>query len=161
MSKLLCSTMCRLHGELESLYVYRVMPIGRTRLCPPHKPLAASGESLHSCMSVLRPLLFTFASLHIERRQRSLIQWVLKRKTTAFDSEAADFDGDGIAVAAEFVIYKLKEMGKISQDDITPIMDEFETHDFDKTGTLSAFFAWPVFVGGWRHRWNGSLFGRS
>ena len=29
-------------------------------------------------------------------------------------------------------------MGKISQDDITPIMDEFETLDFDKTGTLSA-----------------------
>lgn len=27
-------------------------------------------------------------------------------------------------------------MGKISQDDIMPIMDEFETLDFDKTGTL-------------------------
>lgn len=29
-------------------------------------------------------------------------------------------------------------MGKINQDDITPIMDQFETLDFDKTGTLSA-----------------------
>lgn len=29
-------------------------------------------------------------------------------------------------------------MGKISEDDITPIMDQFETLDFDKTGTLSA-----------------------
>nr|GEV67201.1 two-pore potassium channel 1-like [Tanacetum cinerariifolium] len=83
-------------------------------------------------------LLFTFALLHTERRQRSLVKWVLKRQTTASDLEAADFDGDGIVVAAEFVIYKLKEMGKISQDDITPIMDEFETLDFDKTGTLSA-----------------------
>ncbi|GJZ50378.1 two-pore potassium channel 1-like protein [Tanacetum coccineum] len=73
-------------------------------------------------------LLFTFALLHTERRQRSLVKWVLKRQTTAAE----------IVVAAEFVIYKLKEMGKISQDDITPIMDEFETLDFDKTGTLSA-----------------------
>ncbi|PWA97922.1 EF-hand domain pair, Potassium channel domain protein [Artemisia annua] len=83
-------------------------------------------------------LLFTFALLHTERRQRSLVKWVLKRKTTASDLEAADFDGDGIVVAAEFVIYKLKEMGKISQDDIMPIMDEFEMLDFDKTGTLCA-----------------------
>lgn len=83
-------------------------------------------------------LLFTFALLHTERRQRSLVKWVLKRKTTTADLEAADFDGDGLVVAAEFIVYKLKEMGKINEDDITPIMDEFETLDFDKTGTLSA-----------------------
>ncbi|KAF5797157.1 putative EF-hand domain pair, potassium channel domain, EF-Hand 1, calcium-binding protein [Helianthus annuus] len=82
-------------------------------------------------------LLFTFALLYSERKQRSLVKWVLKRKTTTSDLEAADFDGDGVVVAAEFVLYKLKEMGKISQDDITPIVDEFETLDFDKTGTLS------------------------
>lgn len=83
-------------------------------------------------------LLFTFALLNTERRQRSLVKSVLQRKTTPSDLEAADFDGDGIVVAAEFVIFKLKEMGKINQDDITPIMDQFETLDFDKTGTLSA-----------------------
>ncbi|CAH1444294.1 unnamed protein product [Lactuca virosa] len=83
-------------------------------------------------------LLFTFALLHTERRQRSLVKWVLNRKTTVSDIEAADFDCNRIVVAAEFVIYKLKEMGKISEDDITPIKDEFETLDFDKTGTLSA-----------------------
>ncbi|GJX05188.1 hypothetical protein Tco_0191104 [Tanacetum coccineum] len=52
--------------------------------------------------------------LFTERRQRSLIQWVLKRKTKACDPDAPDFDGDGIVVPAEFVIYKLKEMWKIS-----------------------------------------------
>ncbi|KAI3496818.1 hypothetical protein L1887_39195 [Cichorium endivia] len=83
-------------------------------------------------------LLFTFALLHTERRQRSVVKWVLERKTTISDLEAADFDCDGIVVAAEFVVYKLKEMGKINEDDITPIMDEFEKLDFDKTGTLSA-----------------------
>uniref|UniRef100_A0A251UWE4 Putative dockerin domain, Two pore domain potassium channel, plant n=1 Tax=Helianthus annuus TaxID=4232 RepID=A0A251UWE4_HELAN len=53
-----------------------------------------------------------------ERKQRSLVKWVLKRNTTS-DLEAADFDGDGVVAAAEFVLYKLKVMGKISQDDIT------------------------------------------
>lgn len=39
--------------------------------------------------------------------------------------------------AAEFVIYKLKEMGKISQDDVSQIMEEFEDLDVDQSGTLS------------------------
>ncbi|GJT06138.1 hypothetical protein Tco_0840600 [Tanacetum coccineum] len=33
---------------------------------------------------------------HVKRRQRSLIQWVLKRKTTGSDIETVDFDTDGI-----------------------------------------------------------------
>ncbi|KAM0025345.1 putative potassium channel domain, EF-Hand 1, calcium-binding protein [Helianthus debilis subsp. tardiflorus] len=48
------------------------------------------------------------------------------------------FDDDGVVVAAEFILYKLKEMGKISQEDMMPIMEEFERLDFDKTGTLTA-----------------------
>ena len=39
--------------------------------------------------------------------------------------------------AAEFVIYKLKEMGKISQEDITLVMKEFEELDIDQSGSLS------------------------
>ncbi|GAU28323.1 hypothetical protein TSUD_256510 [Trifolium subterraneum] len=39
--------------------------------------------------------------------------------------------------AAEFVIYKLKEMGKITQEDITLVMKEFEELDIDQSGTLS------------------------
>jgi potassium channel subfamily K len=39
---------------------------------------------------------------------------------------------------AEFIIYKLKEMGKISQEDISLIMEEFEDLDVDQSGTLSA-----------------------
>jgi len=39
--------------------------------------------------------------------------------------------------AAEFVIYKLKEMGKISQEDISLVMQEFEQLDVDDSGTLS------------------------
>ncbi|GKC32830.1 hypothetical protein Tco_1040124, partial [Tanacetum coccineum] len=42
------------------------------------------------------------ASLALRKKnmcmQRSLIQWVLKRKSTDSDLEDADFDGDGIVV---------------------------------------------------------------
>ncbi|KAJ9568073.1 hypothetical protein OSB04_004039 [Centaurea solstitialis] len=86
----------------------------------------------------LGQLLLTFAVLHTQRRQRSLVKWALKRKTTPADLEAADLDDDGVVVAAEFILYKLKEMGKISQEDMTPIMEEFERLDFNKTGTLTA-----------------------
>ncbi|KAH7860695.1 hypothetical protein Vadar_016904 [Vaccinium darrowii] len=53
------------------------------------------------------------------------------------DLEAADLDGDGIVGAADFVLYKLKEMGKISQEDISLVMEEFEDLDVDQSGTLS------------------------
>lgn len=39
--------------------------------------------------------------------------------------------------AAEFVIYKLKEMGKINQEDVSLLLDEFECLDVDQSGTLS------------------------
>lgn len=39
---------------------------------------------------------------------------------------------------AEFIIYKLKEMGKITQEDIKLVTEEFEYLDVDQSGTLSA-----------------------
>lgn len=39
--------------------------------------------------------------------------------------------------AAEFIIYKLKEMGKITQEDIALVMEEFEELDVDQSGTIS------------------------
>lgn len=85
----------------------------------------------------LAQLLFAFAELYTETRQRSLVRWVLTRRTTPADLEAADLDDDGVVGAAEFVIYKLKEMGKISQEDLLLIMEEFENLDVDDSGTLS------------------------
>ncbi|KAL6195919.1 hypothetical protein ACLB2K_029536 [Fragaria x ananassa] len=56
---------------------------------------------------------------------------------TNVDLEAADLDDDGVVGAAEFVIYKLKEMGKINQEDIRLVMEEFEALDVDQSGSLS------------------------
>lgn len=41
--------------------------------------------------------------------------------------------------APEFIIYKLKEMGKITQEDIAIFLEEFENLDADQSGTLSAY----------------------
>ena len=38
---------------------------------------------------------------------------------------------------SDFIIYKLKEMGKISQKDILIVMKEFDELDVDQSGTLS------------------------
>lgn len=35
------------------------------------------------------------------------------------------------------MIYKLKEMGKITEDDISLVLNEFENLDVDQSGTLS------------------------
>jgi len=56
---------------------------------------------------------------------------------TSADLEAADIDDDGVVDASDFIIYKLKEMGKISQDDISLLLEEFEDLDVDQSGTLS------------------------
>uniref|UniRef100_A0A7C9CKY0 Potassium channel domain-containing protein n=1 Tax=Opuntia streptacantha TaxID=393608 RepID=A0A7C9CKY0_OPUST len=77
------------------------------------------------------------AEMYTERRQNSLVHFVLSRHVTNRDLEAADIDNDGDVEVAEFVLYKLKEMGKITQQDISLVMKEFEELDFDQSGTLS------------------------
>uniref|UniRef100_A0A5B7B4Q1 Putative two-pore potassium channel 1 isoform X3 n=1 Tax=Davidia involucrata TaxID=16924 RepID=A0A5B7B4Q1_DAVIN len=78
------------------------------------------------------------AEFKSEHRQRALVKWVLTRRTTEADLEAADLDHDRVVEAAEFIIFKLKEMGKINQEDISLVMEEFENLDVDHTKTLSA-----------------------
>ncbi|CAN0875068.1 Two-pore potassium channel 1 [Linum grandiflorum] len=86
----------------------------------------------------LAQLFLYIAEVFTESRQRALVNWVLTRKMTTVDLEAADFDSDGNVGCAEFVLYKLKEMGKITQDDIMLVMEEFEGLDVDQSGTISA-----------------------
>ncbi|KAI4306208.1 hypothetical protein L6164_029503 [Bauhinia variegata] len=85
----------------------------------------------------LGQLFLYVAELKTESRQKELVNWVLNKKMTHLDLEAADLDGDGTVGAAEFVIYKLKEMGKVTQNDISLILKEFEELDVDQSGTLS------------------------
>ncbi|KAL6662245.1 hypothetical protein ACP70R_000104 [Stipagrostis hirtigluma subsp. patula] len=84
-------------------------------------------------------LFFLYAAeLGAEQRQKALARWVLTRRTTSGDLEAADLDGDRRVSAAEFALYKLKELGKISHEEITEFLEEFDELDADLSGTLSA-----------------------
>jgi len=48
-------------------------------------------------------------------------------------------DPRSVYSAAEFVLYKLKELGKISQEEISCFLEEFNKLDVDKSGTLSTY----------------------
>ncbi|KZV56360.1 two-pore potassium channel 1 [Dorcoceras hygrometricum] len=77
------------------------------------------------------------AELNTEGRQKALVKWVLTKRMTNVDLEEADLDDDGTVDSAEFIIYKLKEMGKINQEDINLLQDEFDNLDIDQSGTIS------------------------
>ncbi|KAL4398261.1 hypothetical protein HN51_002869 [Arachis hypogaea] len=77
------------------------------------------------------------AEMHTDERQRSLAKMILSRKISRPDLEAADLDGDKSVSAAEFVVYKLKEMGKINDEDVSDVLEWFRKLDVDKSGTLT------------------------
>ncbi|KAL3742318.1 hypothetical protein ACJRO7_017749 [Eucalyptus globulus] len=80
---------------------------------------------------------FYLAEMYTESRQRSFVKWVLTRNITRSDLEAADLDRDSVVSAAEFVVYKIQEMGKISREDVTAILERFRNLDVDHSGTLT------------------------
>lgn len=44
----------------------------------------------------------------------------------------------GFFSAAEFILYKLKEMDKISNEDVSLLMETFKELDVDHSGTLTS-----------------------
>jgi potassium channel subfamily K len=90
--------------------------------------------------TIILALFFMYlAEIYTERRQKMLAKWVLTRRMTTMDLEAADLDNDQRVGAAEFVVYKLKELGKINQEDISSFLEEFNKLDVDQSGTLSTY----------------------
>ncbi|CAA7045697.1 unnamed protein product [Microthlaspi erraticum] len=85
----------------------------------------------------LARFFFYLVELRAETKQKAIVKWVLTRKLTNNDLEAADLDEDGNVGAAEFIVYKLKEMGKVDENDIGGIMAEFEKLDYDESRTLT------------------------
>ncbi|GJV38097.1 two-pore potassium channel 1-like protein [Tanacetum coccineum] len=89
--------------------------------------------------TILLARLFVYlVELWTENRQKQLVDWVLHRKLTIQDIENADLDNDKSVSPAEYVVYKLKEMGLVSDQLIMSVMEGFKNLDLDNSGTLTA-----------------------
>ncbi|KAK4769858.1 hypothetical protein SAY87_030390 [Trapa incisa] len=91
---------------------------------------------LLSTLAVARAFLF-LTELKIQKRNRMMMEPVLQKKMTLGDLIAADLDNDGSISKAEFVIHKLKEMGKIAQKDIKQIGEQFDIIDNSRNGKIT------------------------
>ncbi|KAL5795502.1 hypothetical protein ACOSQ2_000322 [Xanthoceras sorbifolium] len=91
---------------------------------------------LVSTLAVARAFLY-LTELRIDKRHRRIAKWVLQKKMTLGDLLAADLDNDGSISKSEFVIYKLKEMGKIAEKDILQICNQFDTIDDSRCGKIT------------------------
>ncbi|XP_066390056.1 two pore potassium channel c-like [Miscanthus floridulus] len=97
--------------------------------------LFASAWLLVSTLAVARAFLY-LAEMRIDKRHRAMANWVLSRDMTVSEFLAADIDNNGYVTKSEFVVYKLKEMGKISEKDIMMICDQFQRLDTGNCGKI-------------------------
>ncbi|CAN0908760.1 Two-pore potassium channel 1 [Linum grandiflorum] len=86
----------------------------------------------------LAQLFLYLAEWYTDKRKRSLVELILTRKVTSSDLEAADVDHDNVVSPSEFVVFTLKEMGKINDEDIAMAMERLRKLDVDRSGTLTA-----------------------
>ncbi|XP_058222826.1 two-pore potassium channel 3-like [Rhododendron vialii] len=91
---------------------------------------------LVSTLAVARAFLY-LTELRIDKRNRKIAKWVLQKKMTLGDLVAADLDHDGSISKSEYIIYKLKEMGKIAEKDLMQISNQFDMLDNTNCGRLT------------------------
>ncbi|XP_043690200.1 two-pore potassium channel 3-like [Telopea speciosissima] len=98
--------------------------------------LFASIWLLVSTLAVARAFLY-LAEARIDKRHRMMAKWVLCQDMTVSQFLAADIDNNGFVSKSEYVIYKLKEMGKVSEKDILQICNQFERLDTGNFGKIT------------------------
>lgn len=98
--------------------------------------LFASVWLLVSTLAVARAFLY-LAEARIDKRHRMIAKWVLGQDMTVSEFLAADIDNNGFVSKSEYVIYKLKEMGKISEKDISQICTQFDRLDTGNCGKIT------------------------
>ncbi|KAG8385334.1 hypothetical protein BUALT_Bualt03G0032000 [Buddleja alternifolia] len=91
---------------------------------------------LVSTLAVARAFLY-LAEARVDKRHRRMAKWVLGQDMTVAQFLAADIDNNGFVSKSEYVIYKLKEMGKISEKDILQICHQFERLDAGNCGKIT------------------------
>ncbi|XP_058076515.1 two-pore potassium channel 5-like [Magnolia sinica] len=98
--------------------------------------LFASIWLLFSTLAVARAFLY-LAEARIDKRHRRITKWVLDRDLTVEDLLAADVNNNGFISKSEYVIYKLKEMGKIAEKDVLQICAQFDKLDPNNSGKIT------------------------
>ncbi|WJX85228.1 serine/threonine protein kinase [Trifolium repens] len=91
---------------------------------------------LFSTLMVARAFLY-LAEARIDRRHRRLAKKVLHREITIEDWLAADINNTGFISKSEYMIFKLKEMGKIQDKDVMEICDQFRRLDPSNCGHIT------------------------
>ncbi|KAL5792045.1 hypothetical protein ACOSP7_000639 [Xanthoceras sorbifolium] len=91
---------------------------------------------LFSTLMVARAFLY-LAEARIDKRHRRIANWMLQRDITVEDLLAADINNHGFINKSEYVIYKLKEMGKVGEKDILQICNQFSKLDPNNSGKIT------------------------
>ncbi|ERM94596.1 two-pore potassium channel 3 isoform X2 [Amborella trichopoda] len=91
---------------------------------------------LVSTLAVARAFLY-LAEARVDRRHSHMARRILARDMTAEDLIVADIDHNGFVSKSEYVIYKLKEMGKVDEKDIVQICNQFDRMDVGQFGKIT------------------------
>ncbi|XP_010481460.1 PREDICTED: two-pore potassium channel 2-like [Camelina sativa] len=91
---------------------------------------------LVSTLAVARAFLY-LAEARIDKRNRERAKKVLGENMSISQFFAADIDHNGCVSKAEYVIYKLKKMEKITDKDINPIGNQFDKLDRTNSGRIT------------------------
>ncbi|ESQ39784.1 hypothetical protein EUTSA_v10000885mg [Eutrema salsugineum] len=91
---------------------------------------------LVSTLAVARAFLY-LAEARVDKRNRERAKRVLGENLSISQFFAADIDNNGCVSKAEFVIYKLKKMEKITDKDINPIAKQFDMLDRSNSGRIT------------------------
>ncbi|RAL44715.1 unnamed protein product [Cuscuta campestris] len=127
-------------GWLDSLYlsVMSVTTVGYGDRAFESMPgrIFASFWLLVSTLAVARAFLY-LAEARVDKRHRMMAKWVLDQDLTVSQFFAADIDNNGFVTKSEYIVYKLKEMGKISEKDIFLVCKQFERLDSGNCGRIT------------------------
>ncbi|GFZ04460.1 Ca2+ activated outward rectifying K+ channel 5 [Actinidia rufa] len=93
--------------------------------------------SVMSVTTVVARAFLYLAEARIDKRHRRITKWVLHREITIDDLLAADINNNGFISKSEYIVYKLKEMGKTGEKDIMQICNQFNKLDPNNSGKIT------------------------
>ncbi|CAN6969721.1 hypothetical protein IGI04_032975 [Brassica rapa subsp. trilocularis] len=105
--------------------------------------LFAAAWLLVSTLAVARAFIY-LAEARIDRRHRRAVKFALNREITVEDLLAADTYQHGFISKSEYIVLKLKEMGKVSDKDINQVVNQFDKLDPNNLGKITL----PDLLGG-------------